>query len=304
MGVTAGRRGYFPTYPSTTGDPDMQHTVLGLHHVTATVADAQTDLDFCRGAMGLRLVKKTVNFDNRRVYHFYYGDERGTPGTIWTTFPYRDEGVAPGQFGAGQISTTAFSVPPGSLDRWRARLTGRSGKLEQTAGRFGEPTLRFTDPSGLVFEAVESPSDSRVAWTGGDLGPETAIRGLHSVTLLVRDPGPTAGLLTDLLGFRQVDETAGAIRLAAGGDSPGHLVDILAAPDAPPARNGLGTVHHVAFAVSDGEEQGRLGAELLRQGFKVTDVMDRQYFQSVYFREPGETVDETLPCLGQDLKLP
>jgi glyoxalase family protein len=294
----------------------MPHPLLGLHHVTATVAGAQEDLDFCVGALGLRLVKKTVNFDNRRVYHFYYGDERGSPGTIWTTFPYRDQGVKPGEHGTGQISATSFSVPEGSLDKWRARLSDRAIPTSNLSSPFGEKALRVADPSGLVFHLVGTPHDPRTPWTGADLTPAAAIRGLHSVTLLLRETRPTAALLTDLLGFRLVDEGEGALRLAAGENRPGQLIDLVTAPEAGPSRNGLGTVHHVAFAVTDAEEQLRLRTELLRQGLKATEVMDRQYFESVYFREPGGvlfelatvspgfTVDETLPCLGQELKLP
>jgi glyoxalase family protein len=239
----------------------MQHPIRGLHHVTATVDDAQADLDFCRGLLGLRLVKKTVNFDNHNVFHFYYGDEQGTPGSIWTTFPYKGWGVAAGTKGAGQVTVTTFSVPVGALGFWKAR-------------------------------------------------------GLHSVTLLVPEPAKTIALMTELLGYRVATEEGGRTRLFVATDEPGRLIDVVAAPDATAARNGVGTVHHVAMAIDTPEEQLRLRAELVRLGMKVTEVLERQYFRSIYFREPGGVlfevatippgfaVDETPAELGLGLRLP
>ena len=291
-------------------------SILGLHHVTATVSDAQEDLDFATGALGLRLVKKTVNFDNHGVYHLYYGNENGTPGTVWTTFPYRDQGVPIGQKGLGQITVTSFSVPAGPLDFWRNRLEGRGLPVGEPPPRFGEESLVVTDPSGLAIELVATNGDRRVPWTGNGVPLTAGVRGLHSVTLQSRAPGLTRRLMTGLLGFRLVDETKGRVRMGIGGDDAGKLVDIVDSPGAPPARNGLGTVHHVAFAVSDEDEQLRLREELIRQGLAVTEVLDRCYFRSVYFREPGGilfevatmkpgfTVDEDLDSLGSSLKLP
>jgi glyoxalase family protein len=298
------------------GEAAMESVIKGLHHVTATVDDAQRDLDFCLGALGLRLVKQTVNFDNKTVYHFYYGDERGTPGTIWTTFPYRGKGVPVGRKGAGQIGVTSFSVPAGSLGFWKERL-GRLGvPVREEASRFGEDSLAFADPSGLVIELVGTDRDRRVPWTGGGVGEEAAIRGIHGVTMVVARPAKTLELMTGLLGFDQVNETEGRLRLAVNGDEPGRTIDIVSAADAPAAMNGLGTVHHVAMAVSSDDDQLRLRGELIRLGVPVTEVLDRKYFRSIYFREPGGvlfeaatvqpgfTVDEALPCLGQELQLP
>ena len=291
-------------------------SILGLHHVTATVSGAQEDLDFVTGAFGLRLVKKTVNFDNHGVYHFYYGNESGTPGTVWTTFPYKDRGVPVGQKGLGQITVTSFSVPADSLDFWRSRLESRAIPVGEPPSRFGEESLVVTDPSGLAIELVATGRDDRVPWTGNGVSLDNAVRGLHSVTLQSRAPGLTRRLMTGLLGFRQVDETEGCVRLGIGGDEAGKLVDIVDSPGAPPARNGLGTVHHVAFAISDDGEQLRLREELIRQGLSVTEVLDRSYFHSIYFREPGGilfevatiepgfTLDEELGSLGCGLKLP
>jgi glyoxalase family protein len=167
------------------------HPILGLHHVTATVDDAQADLDFCLDGLGLRLVKKTVNFDNHDVYHFYYGTERGLPGTIWTTFPYGTKGVRVGAKGAGQVVTTSFSVPGASLGFWRARLLERGVEAHDVEPRFGEESIRIADPSGLVFELVASDRDGRSPWTGNGVGAPAAIRGLHSVTMVVRSPART-----------------------------------------------------------------------------------------------------------------
>jgi glyoxalase family protein len=294
----------------------MDHPIQGLHHVTATVSGAQEDLDFATGVLGLRLVKKTVNFDNHDVYHFYYGTESGAPGTVWTTFPYKDRGVPVGKEGLGQISLTSFSVPAGSLDFWRSRLASHGLPVRETTPRFGEEAVVVTDPSGLSIELVAAGRDRRVPWTGHGVPLEAGVRGLHSVTLQSQAPGLTRGLMTRLLGFHQVDETEGRVRMGIGSDEAGKLVDLLDSPGAPPARNGLGTVHHVAFAISDEEEQLRLRAELIRKGLGVTEVLDRSYFRSIYFREPGGilfevatmkpgfTIDEELRSLGCDLKLP
>ncbi|HEV2086145.1 MAG TPA: VOC family protein [Gemmatimonadales bacterium] len=184
-------------------------SILGLHHVTATVSDAQEDLDFATGALGLRLVKKTVNFDNHGVYHLYYGNENGTPGTVWTTFPYRDRGVPVGEKGLGQITVTSFSVPAGSLDFWRSRLESRGLPVGEPPPRFGEDSLVVTDPSGLAIELVGTNGDRRVPWTGNGIPLTAGVRGLHSVTLQSRAPGLTRRLLMGPLGFRLVEETQG-----------------------------------------------------------------------------------------------
>lgn len=295
----------------------MEPLIRSLHHVTATVNDAQQDFDFYTKRLGLRLVKQTVNFDNHNVYHFYYGNEHGTPSTIMTTFPYKGWGVPEGRKGAGQIGVTSFSVPARALDFWKRRLRERGGAAVRDAEpRFGEEAIVFADPSGLVLELVATTGDDRVPWATDDIGPDQAIRGLHSVTLLIRSPARTLELMTGILGFTVINETPSRTRLAVQGDRPGRVIDIVHAPEAPAAVNGLGTVHHVAMAISDADEQLRMRAELVRLGYQVTEVRDRQYFRSIYFREPGGvlfeiatvppgfTVDETLPCLGQDLKLP
>jgi glyoxalase family protein len=294
----------------------VQHPIRHLHHVTATVAEARPDLNFCRGLLGLRLVKRTVNFDNHGVYHFYYGTEQGAPGTIWTTFPYAGQRVLPGVHGAGQVVATAFSVPAASLGAWRGRVAAAGVAAEEAAERFGAPSLVMRDPSGLALELVADGRDVRPAWQGGGVEADLAVRGLHSVTLMLRDRAPTIALMTGVLGFTIVNEGPDRTRLAVGGDRPGHLVDLVVSDAAPAARNGLGTVHHVAFAIEGADEQVRLRGELVGLGLDVTPVRDRTYFQSIYFREPGGvlfevattapgfTFDEPLDALGTALKLP
>jgi glyoxalase family protein len=291
------------------------HRILGLHHVTATVDEAQPDLDFCIELLGMRLVKKTVNFDNHNVYHFYYGDEVGHPGTIWTTFPYAGYGVRQGTKGAGQVVTTAFSVPTGSLEFWRHRLTEGGVVVSDLEAYFKEPAIAFNDPSGLRFELVANDRDAREPWTG-TVGAKSAIRGLHSVTMMVKSAGSTIHFMTATLGYRIVDKSGKRTRLAAGGETPGHYIDVLEDFSAHPAINGIGTVHHVAMAIATAEEQAAFRDQLLKEGVGVTDIRDRQYFTSIYFREPGGvlfeiatmkpgfTVDEDKAALGHDLKLP
>ncbi len=294
----------------------MDRRIQGLHHVTATVNDAQQDLDFYSGLLGLRLVKKTVNFDNHHVFHFYYGDARGTPGTLMTTFPYKGKGVPVGRKGAGQITTTGFSVPVDSLAGWRQRLAANGVSVRDEGRRFGEEFLALDDPSGLTVELIAAEHDEREPWNRVDLDPSLAIRGVHSVTLTIGIPEPSFALLVDVLGYSIVAEEENRTRLAVQGGGPGRSIDILAAPQAPVAINGLGTVHHVAMAVASAEEQLAYRASLLRHGVPVTEVLDRQYFQSIYFREPGGVlyeiatlppgflVDEEPEALGQALKLP
>jgi glyoxalase family protein len=295
----------------------MPPVIHGLHHVTATVTDAQEDLDFYTGALAMRLVKKTVNFDNHHVYHFYYGNTQGQPSTIMTTFPYGAMGVPPGRHGAGQITATSFTVPADALPFWHDRLRDRAVAVTDERDAFGGEAIRFRDPSGLVLRLVAARSDSRAPWVGADVDASRAITGVHGVTLTVEDPAKTAALLTGLLGFEVAEESGQVTRLAVSGEAPGHLVELVRASDATPtAVNGLGTIHHVAFAIGTPDEQLAIRDELIGHGYQVTEVRDRQYFKSIYFREPngvlfevatippGFTVDEELATLGQGLKLP
>ena len=292
----------------------MVPKILGLHHVTATVDDAQADLDFCLDLLGMRLVKKTVNFDNHNVYHFYYGNELGEPGTIWTTFPYKGYGVRVGAKGAGQVVTTAFSVPTGSLEFWRNRLRVASVPANDVEAFFDEPAIAFNDPSGLRFELIATSRDQRTPWES--ISDDAAIRGVHSVQTMVRQAGPSVEFLTKVLGYAVLGTSGNRTRLAANGDAPGHFIDVIEDNDAKTAVNGLGTVHHVAMAIGTAEEQLALREQLASLGVGVTEVRDRCYFTSIYFREPGGvlyevatmkpgfTVDEPKNALGRGLKLP
>ena len=298
----------------------MNKLIRGLHHITATVSDAQDDLDCYVKALALRLVKKTVNFDNHSVYHFYYGNEHGTPGTLMTTFPYKGHGVRTGVHGAGQITATAFSVPTGSLEFWRHRLERFGFSVGPETLRFDERLVAFTDPSGLLIELVANADDDRGPWIPSDatdvVDASSAVRGIYAPSLSIRNPDASVRFLTDALGWEVVAEEANRTRLSVNGDLPGRRIDIVHAPDARDAVNGLGTVHHVAMAVDSDEAQLEVRDELLRRGANVTDVRDRQYFHSIYFREPGGVlyevatippgflIDEDSASLGLDLKLP
>ena len=294
----------------------MDTLIHGLHHVTATVTDAQADVDFYVGLLGQRLVKKTVNFDNPGVYHFYYGNEAGEPGTIMTTFPYAGMGVRVGAKGAGQIDVTSFSAPAGAIDFWRARLATAGVPYTGDPTPFGEDALHFDDPSGLHIRIVGTDGDDRTPWTRPDIDSTRAIRGIHSVGMHVRRPEVSGALLTGMMDNAMIGEAANITRYGMDDARPGRIVEVVDAGDAPGAVNGLGTVHHVAFAVATAEDQLRMQRELRAAGLQVTDVLDRQYFTSIYFREPngvlfeiatlppGFAVDEPLADLGGALKLP
>jgi glyoxalase family protein len=294
----------------------MPGPILSLHHVTATSDHAQADVDFFAGALGLRLLKQTVNFDNPFVYHLYYGDEQGTPGTIWTTFPYHGHGVRRGRHGSGQITATAFSVPAASIEAWIARFASLGSTAARVDSRFGDDVVAVTDSSGLVIELVATDAEARTAWLAPGIPASQAARGVHSLTMTIASPEPTIAFMTSVLGFEVVDSSEGRTRLAVGGRGPGHLVDVLHDADAPVGVNGTGTVHHMAMAVATSEDQVRMRQEIADAGVPVTNVRDREYFTSIYFREPGGVlfeiatagpgfaIDEPLDALGQSLKLP
>lgn len=292
----------------------MNHSVRHLHHVTATVATAQPDLDFYQGLLGLRLVKQTVNFDNPNVYHFYYGTERGAPGTIMTTFPYEREGVRKGIPGTGQVAATAFAIPLGSLSAWEQRFHAQ-GLVPIAIERYGEQGWQVQDPSGLIIELIES-EDERTPWLGSALPAELAITGLHSVTLSLASTEATARLLSETLGFVPAGAEGQRQRFRAGEAAAGHYVDLLHEPGKPKGKNGIGTVHHVALAIADEAAQRELREQLVQLDYQVTEVKDRKYFRSIYFREqggvlfevatlaPGFAVDESPGQLGETLMLP
>jgi glyoxalase family protein len=287
----------------------------GIHHVTAIATDPQANVDFYLGVVGLRLVKTTVNFDDPGTYHLYYGNEAGTPGTVLTFFPWPD---APrGRAGTGQATTIGFSVPEGALGWWDDHLTALGVDHTPPQRRLDEEVVTLRDPDGIALELVaHAGAPEAPPWEEGPVPPQHAVRGFHSVVLTEHDLDPTHAMLADRLAFRVVDEAAGRVRYDAGAGGPGTIVDVVASPTGPRGLTAAGTVHHVALRSPDLETELGWRDELLDRGVQVTEVRDRQYFKSIYFREPGGvlleiatdepgfTTDEPLLELGRRLKLP
>lgn len=292
----------------------MEPLITGLHHVTAIASGIQSNLDFYAGILGLRLVKKTVNFDAPEVYHFYYGDEQGSPGSILTFFPYT--GLVGGRQGKGMLNTTAFSVPLSALDYWLQRLQRFGIPYKAPQERFtDEVVVYLEDRDGLGLELVFNQRDSRRGHDRGPVPGEHAIRGLYSVEIWEEGYERTAGLLTEQLDHRLVAEKGNRFRFAAA-DRPGHYVDLLCTPDSLKGLAGSGTVHHLAFATADRSAQEAVRLRIVQRMLNPTPVLDRMYFTSIYFREPGGvlfevategpgfTVDEAPEALGSALQLP
>ncbi|GAA0554454.1 ring-cleaving dioxygenase [Chitinophaga japonensis] len=292
----------------------MEKLVTGIHHVTAIAADAQKNVDFYTGILGLRMVKKTVNFDAPEVYHFYYGDEAGTPGSILTFFPY--QGLTRGRHGKGMLNTTSFSVPLEGLDFWLERLQRFNIACKQPQERFeGEVVVYLEDMDGLGLELVFNDKDQRPGFTYGRIPPEYAIRGFYNVEIWEEGYERTAGLLTEQLDHRLIAEKGNRFRFAAT-DSPGNYVDILCSPDSLKGLAGAGTVHHIAFSTPNARAQEEVRMRIVKRMLNPTPVLDRNYFTSIYFREPGGVlfeiatagpgfaVDESPAHLGEALKLP
>ncbi len=293
----------------------MSTPILGLHHVTAIAGNPQTNVDFYTGVLGLRLIKKTVNFDDPGTYHLYYGDGVGSPGTIMTFFPW--PGVRRGAVGTGQTSATAFAVPEQSLDFWRQHLEESLVRTDEIE-RFGVRGLAFADPDGLQLELLASAAadDGRTPWDGSSVPAAHAIRGFDGITLLHADSAATQQLLVGAMGFRMLAEDGLRVRYQSGDGGSGTYVDLLRDPTAAPGRVAGGTVHHVAFRVADDDAQAEWQNRLFGAGHPTTDVKDRMYFHSIYFREPGGVLfelatdtpgfatDERVDELGSGLRLP
>ncbi|HSM56041.1 MAG TPA: ring-cleaving dioxygenase [Candidatus Sulfomarinibacteraceae bacterium] len=291
----------------------MEAQLGGIHHITAIAGDPQRNLDFYTQVLGLRMVKLTVNFDDPGTYHFYFGDRAGAPGTILTFFPWA--GARRGQRGNGQVATTAFSVPAGSLDYWQERLAQHDVAVAERVQRFGEEVLPFRDPDGLHLELVADEAAAGDPWTEGPAPADHAIRSFHHATLWEADVEPTAVLLTEAMGFELAGQDGDRFRFRAA-EGPAGVVDILRRSGEPSGRMGAGIVHHIAYRTASDEEQQAWRERLLAQGQQVTPVRDRQYFRSIYFREPGGVLfeiatdlpgfatDEALEELGMELKLP
>ena len=293
----------------------MNKQIPGIHHVTAIASDPQRNVDFYTNTLGLRLVKLTVNFDDPSTYHLYFGDEQGSPGTLLTFFPW--PGAARGRRGTGQVAATSFAVPEGALDYWEDRLRQRDAAFLKRQRRFDEEVLSFLDPDWMQLELVTRPgAEAGAPWEEGGIPFDYAIRGFDGVTLWEEDLTSTLDLLTGTMGFKQVGEEGPRIRLRAASDGNGALVDLLHLPGQERGWDGAGTVHHVAWRTPNDAEQLAWREEIATRGLRVTQVVDRQYFRSIYFREPGGVLfeiatdppgmgwDEPVEALGTRLRLP
>ncbi|MCW3169927.1 ring-cleaving dioxygenase [Chryseobacterium sp. 09-1422] len=292
----------------------MENRILGLHHITAIADNAKRNLDFYTQVLGVRLVKKTVNFDDPGTYHFYFGNEEGSPGTILTFFPW--EGIGKGTNGSGLATHIGYSVPKGSLEFWKGRFQQLNISFEE-GEIFGEKLISFQDPDGLQLQFIESESpDDRKVWTTDDIKDENALKGFHNITLTLKKADPTIKVLTDIFGYDLQKQENERYRFATDAIETANLVDIIESDKIAAGRNAAGTNHHVAFRVKDDQVLMEFREKVLSAGFSITPKIDRDYFYSLYFREPGGvlfeiatdnpgfTVDEPLNELGQNLKLP
>ena len=287
--------------------------IKGLHHVTSMAAAAQTNNVFFTKTLGLRRVKKTVNFDEPSVYHLYYGDEVGAPGSVMTYFPFPH--MAAGRPGTGEVGETVFLVPMGSLSFWTDRFVALGVDGLKAGEAFGEKRLHFAGPDGDGFALVEAPNDTRAPWTKGGVGEEHAIRGFHSASLRLRDEGATGELLK-FMGYEATESRDGVTRFRIPGGNGADLIDIETMPNIARAQLGAGSVHHIAFAVENRAKQLEVRKALMDTGYQVTPVIDRDYFWAIYFRTPGGVLfevatnepgfdrDEEKAHLGEALRVP
>jgi glyoxalase family protein len=291
-------------------------SIKGLHHVTALCSDPRANHRFYTGVLGLRLVKRTVNFDDPGTYHLYYGDGGGSPGTILTFFPWM--GMPRGRLGAGQAVATAFRTGEASLEWWIKRLEGAKVPVRGPGLRFGESVIEFSDPDGLGLEIVSAagPMPATAEWGKSPVPPEHALRGFHAVTLAEAAREVTDAIVAGQMGYKMMGEEKGRFRYRASEGDTATLLDILEQPGGRPGLQGAGTVHHIAFRVADDTAQLGWKEKLVRSGLSVSLVMDRSYFHSIYYREPGGVLfeiatdgpgfatDEPADTLGEKLKLP
>lgn len=293
----------------------MENRILGIHHITAIAGNAKRNHDFYTKVLGLRLVKKTVNFDDPGTYHFYFGDEVGTPGTILTFFPW--ERVQKGKNGAGMATDIGYSVPGKSLEFWLERFKKYNVPVTGSGQRFNEEFVSFEDPDGLHLTLViPAKEDNRKPWVTDEVKSPVATRGFHSITLTLWNVEPTAKILTEILGYTFQGQEGNRYRYVTDAVEGASIVDILLQPDASRAVNSGGTIHHIAFRVKDEETLMAYRAKVLKFGLSITPKVDRNYFYSLYFREPGGvlfeiatdnpgfSVDESVSELGSSLKLP
>ena len=294
----------------------MENKILGLHHITAIAGDAKRNFDFYSKILGLRFIKKTVNFDDPGTYHFYFGDEVGSAGTILTFFPW-GEGIQQGRKGSGMATEIGYSVPKRSLDFWQKRFEQYNVIYNKPAEKFGEKYLTFLDPDGLKLELIESKTgDNRKGWETDEVKADVATKGFHNITLTLNDIKPTAAILTEIFGYKLIDEDVNRYRYATDIVENAAIVDLVELADEKRGLNANGTVHHVAFRVKNDEILMHFREKIEEYGLSITPQIDRNYFHSLYFREPGGVlfeiatenpgfmVDESLEDLGKNLKLP
>ncbi len=288
--------------------------LLGLHHVTAICGPAQANVDTYAGALGLRIVKQTVNFDDPGTYHLYYADSDARPGSVLTFFPWPADGLR-GRVGAGQATSTAYSVAPGALNGWMERLSQTDVQMAVPTSRFGQNVLTLRDQDGLVIDLIED-EDASGQWADGPVPASMALGSFHSVTLCSHDPDATLTVLTEAYGYEEHGQDGDRLRLVNLAADRARYVDVYCAPEMQAGRMGLGTVHHVAFRAPDDESELEVRETLLSMGLRPTPQIDRQYFHSVYTREPGGilfeiatdtpgfAIDEPDDRLGRALQLP
>lgn len=289
--------------------------IQGLHHITAVAGDPQANINFYHQVLGQRFVKKTVNFDDPGTYHFYFADEVGTPGTVLTFFPWRH--MRRGERGNGETTAVAYTIAPESLNYWQERLAAHGVVVGEVQTRFGTAVLPFHDPDGMPLELIASGEKGNFRhWANGPIPKEHALRGFHGVTLWLNAVEPTAAVLTEQMGYTFVGQEGSRYRYRGASADGGLYVDILHRPGQRRGSFGAGSIHHIAFRTVDDSEQLEYLQTLRQAGLQVTPVQDRQYFHSIYFREPGGVlfevatdapgflIDETVEELGSHLKLP
>jgi len=294
----------------------MENKVLGLHHITAIAGDAKRNFDFYTKVLGLRFIKKTVNFDDPQTYHFYFGDYEGTPGTILTFFPW-GSAVRQGRRGAGMATEIGYSVPKGSLEWWKQRFEEKNVIYNNIAEKFSTRYLTFLDPDGLKLELVETDeTDSRKPFETEEVKANVATKGFYNVTLTLNDAKPTAAILTNVFDYKLIAQEGNRYRYATDAIATANIIDIVELPAENHGLGANGTVHHIAFRVKDDATQMALREKIEALGLHITPQIDRNYFHSLYFREPGGvlfeiatdnpgfTVDEPVEELGKNLKLP
>lgn len=291
----------------------MIKDIKGLHHITSMASNAQQNNRFFTDTLGLRRVKKTVNFDDPSVYHLYYGDENGTPGTLMTYFPFPN--MTLGRPGIGEVSETQFAIPKGALSFWKDRFAAQGVGGVEADTVFGANRLRFIGPDGDGLALVETADDSRPAWGGNGVSDQTAIRGFAGARFNLRDTATTEELLS-FMGYQRAETEGDVKRFVIPRGNGADTIDLVALPSTPFARQGAGSVHHIAFAVDNREKQLEVRKALMDTGYQVTPVIDRDYFWAIYFRttggilfeiatnEPGFNRDEDTAHLGEALKLP